>query len=302
LPREVITGNTGLCIELSLMYASVLKAAGLHPIIFLIPGHAFPGILINNYYYAIEATGVGGQGLNSIMSADQAFAAGSQELKTFIDGYQKGDTRNIIIDVNDLEAKGVVPMELSDDDFLRKKVDDIAASFSGGGTSAVTAANATANKGGGGGGNTRRTTTKNDNGGGGSSVRTYSGAINVSYPASWTRKDYPVQQLNTLASRIISPDQSSGISVWNISASNPDQALYIVRTQLAAFQQYITYQRTGTGNGYTLYQGVSTYNGVQQRWEGAFRTGGNGVVGVTVGGLNYNANVTLFNNIISSVR
>ena len=37
LPREVITGNTGLCIELSCLYASVLSAAGVDPIIYLIP-------------------------------------------------------------------------------------------------------------------------------------------------------------------------------------------------------------------------------------------------------------------------
>ncbi len=35
LPREVVSGNTGLCIELSLLHASVYKAAGLHPVIFL---------------------------------------------------------------------------------------------------------------------------------------------------------------------------------------------------------------------------------------------------------------------------
>ena len=144
LPREVITGNTGLCIELSLMYASVLKAAGLHPAIFLIPGHAFPGILASDGYYAIEATGISGAGLSSvakIQNPDEAFNSGEQELKTFFEGLQKGDTRNIIIDVNDLETRGVVPMELGDDEFLRKKVDDIAATFSGGGVSTTPATN-----------------------------------------------------------------------------------------------------------------------------------------------------------------
>src|SRR5690606_32900550 len=33
LPREIITGTTGLCLELSLLYASVLSNAGLEPII-----------------------------------------------------------------------------------------------------------------------------------------------------------------------------------------------------------------------------------------------------------------------------
>src|SRR3569833_203187 len=133
LPREVVTGNTGLCIELSLMYASVLKAAGLQPVIFLIPGHAFPGIKTSAGYYAIEATGVGIQSQGGAMNPQQAFQRGMDELKTFFDGLQKGDYRNMIIDVNDLESMGVVPMVLGDDEFLRKKIDDIAATFSNGG-------------------------------------------------------------------------------------------------------------------------------------------------------------------------
>lgn len=54
LPREVVTGNTGLCIELSLFYASVLMAAGLEPIIYLIPGHAYPGIKVNGQYLRLK--------------------------------------------------------------------------------------------------------------------------------------------------------------------------------------------------------------------------------------------------------
>ena len=42
LAREVVTGNTGLCIELALLHASVLKAAGNHAVIFLIPGSCIP--------------------------------------------------------------------------------------------------------------------------------------------------------------------------------------------------------------------------------------------------------------------
>lgn len=61
LPREVVTGNTGLCIELSLLYASILANEGLSPIIYLIPGHAYPGFQLGGKYYAIEATSIGGK-------------------------------------------------------------------------------------------------------------------------------------------------------------------------------------------------------------------------------------------------
>jgi hypothetical protein len=306
LPREVITGNTGLCIELSLMYASVLKAAGLHPVIFLIPGHAFPGVLVNGYYYAIEATGVGGQGLGGTMTSQQAYERGSEELKTFMTGWQQGDTRNIIIDVNNLEAAGVVPMELSDDDYLRKKVDDIAATFSGGGavntttnTNSAPVRNSTPRR------SSNNNTHRSNNGDNGnnssSGTSTYSGAISFSYPANWTRRNYPVANLNTLVSVVGTADQT-GASVWNISASSTDQALYIVKQQLAALGQTITFQRTNQANGYTMYQGVSYYKGQSQRWEGVFRTGGNGIVGVTMSSPNFNGNTDVFNSIIRTIR
>ena len=68
LPREVITGKTGLCIELTLLYASIMMNAGMDPIIYLIPGHAYPGFRMNGNYYAIESTGIGGEGLGGRMT------------------------------------------------------------------------------------------------------------------------------------------------------------------------------------------------------------------------------------------
>ncbi|MBS1525107.1 MAG: hypothetical protein JST19_05625 [Bacteroidetes bacterium] len=298
LPREVITGNTGLCIELSLFYASVLKAAGLHPVIFLIPGHAFPGVLVNNNLYAIEATGVNGGGLGGVYSAAQAYNRGAEELKTFIQAAQQGDTRYIYIDVNDLESRGVIPMELADDEFLRKKVDDLTANFGGGGSTNFTAANTTART-------THSSERRSSGGGGGNSSALgnyFSGPISFSYPGSWGRRDYPVAQLNTLVAQVGTSDAQTGISIWNVQASTPDQALYIIRTQLAAFQQYIQYQKTGSSNGYTMYQGVTNYSGGQRRWEGVFRSGGNGVAGITLSSPNFAGYQGLFNQIISTVR
>jgi len=302
LPREVITGNTGLCIELSLMYASVLKAAGLHPVIFLIPGHAFPGILASDGYYAIEATGCGGQGLGGSLNPQQAFQRGEDELKTFLTTLNQGDTRNIIIDVNNLESAGVIPMELPDDDFLRKKVDDIAATFSGGGSTSAPFPTATART------PERRPAPARSSGGnrnsesGNSGSNMYSGAISFSYPGSWGRRDHPFTQLPTLMAQVGTSDAQTGISIWNVTASSPDQALYVIRTELATMGQYIQYQRTNYANGYTMYQGVTTYNGIQRRWEGVFRTGGNGIVGITLGSPDFSGNQSLFNSIIRTVR
>ncbi len=303
LPREVITGNTGLCIELSLMYASVLKAAGLHPVIFLIPGHAFPGILASDgYYYAIEATGCGGQGLGGSLTPLAAYQRGSEELKTFVTGLNQGDTRNIIIDVNNLEAAGVVPMELSDDDYLRKKVDDIAATFSGGGATSTPFTATTART------PVRRPAPVRSSGGnrsnesGNSGSNTYSGAISFSYPGAWGRRDHPFAQLPALTAQVGVIETQTGASIWNVAASTPDQALYIIRSQMTALGETMTYQRTNYANGYTMYQGITYYQGRSMRWEGVFRAGGNGIVGVTMGSPNFGDNTETFNSIIRSIR
>ena len=120
LPREVITGNTGLCLELSLLYASVLSNAGLDPIIFLIPGHAYPGFKLNGQYYAIEATGIGGEGLGKIMTAEEAFETGQKELSEFIPKWQNGDPRYTLVDIHEVNQQGVTPMALKDDAFYVK--------------------------------------------------------------------------------------------------------------------------------------------------------------------------------------
>lgn len=126
LPREVITGNTGLCLELSLLYASVLSNAGLEPIIFMIPGHAFPGVIFNGSYYAIEATGIGGEGIGGRMSTEKAFEYGMKELNDFFDKAMIGDPKYNIIDIVRLNQEGVTAMYLPNDNFLKEKVDQIA--------------------------------------------------------------------------------------------------------------------------------------------------------------------------------
>lgn len=133
LPREVITGNTGLCIEMTFLYASVFEAAGLDPVLFFIPGHAYPGIRYNGNLYAIEATAVGGEGLGKIASPFEAFQTGMKNVKEFNQKVQQGDSRYTLIDIKALNQQGVQQMELSDDAFLRVKVDELAAKFAQGG-------------------------------------------------------------------------------------------------------------------------------------------------------------------------
>jgi len=292
LPREVVTGNTGLCIELSLLYASILKSAGLHPVIFLIPGHAYPGILVNGQYYAIEATGIGGEGLGSRMSPADAYKAGMKELNEFVQNLQAGDNRYTYVDIDAMEAKGVVPMELKDDEFLRKKIDEIAESFSGGSRTVPEEPESHLEK-----------QSYAGTGNSSSSVRSYSGVVSFSYPAGWQRYNYPFAQFPFVVSAIRSRDNTSWISVYNLpGAGSADQAMQYIANRLYSGGISVRYQLVNNANGYAVYRGTSSSNTGTTEWEGAFRSSGNGIVGITVGGLNYEQKSGMFNSILSTVR
>jgi hypothetical protein len=60
LPRDVILSNSGLCIELTLLWASVLEHLGIESYVFLIPGHAFIVVPIDqeSKYLPIECTAI----------------------------------------------------------------------------------------------------------------------------------------------------------------------------------------------------------------------------------------------------
>lgn len=133
LPREVITGNTGLCIEMAFLYTSVFAAEGLEPFVFFVPGHAYPGVRFNGQFLAIESTAVNGAGLGGVYSADEAFEKGMKNLQKFFENYQQGVPGYSIIDVNALVKNGVQQMELNDDAFLRVKVDEMAQRMAVGG-------------------------------------------------------------------------------------------------------------------------------------------------------------------------
>ena len=291
LPREVVTGNTGLCIELSLLYASILKSAGLHPIIFLVPGHAYPGILVNGQYYAIEATGIGGEGLGSRLSPNDAFEAGMKELKECIQNMQAGDNRYAIIDIEALEAKGVVPMELKDDEFLRKKIDEIAVSFSGGQKNNPNQNNSQYAK--------ESTSTESSG-----AVSTYSGAVSFSYPAAWGRYDHPVRQKPYLVSVIGPKDGSTEIDVVSISGSqNSNQAIEYVKQQMLASGMHLQYQQVNSNNGYDYYRGnTTTSNNVHFKWIGVFHNSENGHNGVFIGSTHFSKTENILNSILSTVR
>ena len=282
LPREVITGNTGLCIELSVLYASVLSAAGIDPIIYMVPGHAYPGFRMNGQYYAIEATGIGGEGLGNIMSAEDAFKQGQKQLNEFIQQSQAGDPRYTIVDIHNVNAQGVTSMDLKDNDFMRKKVDDIVASWSDG--QQVQPNN-----------NGNNTIRVPDN-----RIRTNNNALSFAIPSGWQTVMQPAPQMPILTAQVMAPDQSTTVSVFDVQTNNVQDAMLTINQHMMNFGMEMQYQANG-GNGLIgqTYSSNGTFN-----WIGKILQTRQGIRFVAVGSPDYmyQQNSGIINQVYNSIR
>ena len=286
LPREVISGNTGLCLELSTLYASVLSSVGLNPVIFFSPGHAYPGVKVNGQYYAIESTGIGGEGLGGIASAEDAFKGGMKNLEEFMKAIQAGDPRYSLVDINEANAVGITSMNLDDNDFLRKKVDDIAMNFAPGqqGNVNVNAPNV-AVAGGGGGGDSNRA----------------SGTLSFNTPSGWQTYRSPAPEVPIWTMQVVSPDQAVSISVYDIPANSSQNAMQLVSQYFSQSGLQLEYQINGgkvTGNTYypangTVYKWIARIAPVQ---------GGYRFIAVGADNRNYEQYSGVINTVYKSIK
>ena len=291
LPREVITGKTGLCIELSLLYASIMSCAGMDPVVYLVPGHAYPGFRMNNKLYAIESTGIGGEGLGSKMSVEEAYQTGMKNLDECIQKINSGDDRYSIIDIRQSIKDGAVAMELKDDNFLRQKIDEIAKSFdaANSGIREDVKTNGVQENGGGGNANGDDNSGGNNTGGGSGNVPSgynlYQGVVTFAYPASWQilpRNEYTVPQSKHV---IGNKSNAAYVSVYNFPGlNNPEQALQSINQWVGKFGYGLQYKNAGQANGYTIFNGqTGNASGAAFNWMAAFKSTGNGVTGLTAG-------------------
>ena len=284
LPREVITGNTGLCLELSTLYASILSSAGIDPVIFLVPGHAYPGFKMNGQYYAIEATGIGGEGLGGIQTVDKAVETGMKSLQDFFTKQQQGDPRYTMVDIHMANQNGATAMVLKDDDFLRKKVDEMVAVWGEGKSNKkqIVYVQPTSNT-------TRDVTPR----------PAVNRSLSVAIPSSWQtiRKPYP--DMPVLTANAIAPDQATSISVFDVPTSNAYEALDLIRGYLYNYGQEVSYQLNGNQIAGQTYSSYGTLN-----WVGKVLNRGNSVRIVTVGAPDYlyNQKSGVINQLFNSIR
>jgi hypothetical protein len=279
LPREIITGNAGICIELSIMYASVLSSAGIDPIIFLVPGHAYPGFKMAGQYFAIEATGILGEGLGKIHTAQEAFEDGMKQLEEFIKAAQSGDPRYMLVDVHELNNRGVVSMNLDDNEFLRKKVDEIAQNFTARPTrTRITSHDATRQQ---------------------TQIARFPGPLSFIIPSGWQTFNYPSPNFRILIAQVASPDQIASVSVYDIPATSAQNAMQ----QLVQYfyQMGLNLEYTISGNNV---QGTSSNYAAVFQWKGKIAPGSGGYRLVAIGADQrfYNQYAGVINSIYNSIN
>lgn len=297
LPREVISGNTGLCIELALLHASVYKAAGLSPVIFLIPGHAYPGIKVGNSYLAIESTMIGGEGIGGRGTADQALSRGMQELKEWYANVQKGNPWYRVLEIDDLYNNGFKDMEMTPDAIQSAEVDKIINAWPTCLLTAVVPSARPSHS------EERHETRRGDNHPNANSSWTSldNGGIGCNYPASWSAVSNPLPQLPQLTSVFFSPDRTDQVELYRMPMGpTPQQAIAYIRSVITRMGENITYQQSGMIGDITRFDGRSAGSNGVLTWAAFFRMTNNGTVGLIVGSKRGADAVT--NSIINSIH
>ncbi|MBW7870248.1 MAG: hypothetical protein H3C39_04220 [Flavobacteriia bacterium] len=304
LPREVVTGKTGLCIELSILYASVLMNAGLDPIIFLIPGHAYPGFRLNGNFYAIEATGIGGEGMEGgRMNSMAALQMGMKELETFFQSAMMGDERYMIVDIRESIKNGAVAMELKDDSFLRGKVDEIARSFGGGmayNPQPQVSYTNYENPGG--------TNTGGGNSGGSSPAapsgyKNYKGTISFAYPSSWRIKSNNGSSMPQLKKVLSSQNSDTFVEIYDFKGvSSAQAALNQIQQYLMSFGGNLQYSPAGESNGFQLFSGQSNFENILLQWVAVFKRTSSGYSAAIVGTNASNPSQGVVENILNTIH
>ena len=107
LPGEVLDQSSGNCIELTLLYASVVEALGMQSALVIIPGHAYVAVRLddtNDSYYFIETTMIGSA------TFDAALKEGLTEWQDAQPHVASADTDYGWVDVADARKTGITPI------------------------------------------------------------------------------------------------------------------------------------------------------------------------------------------------
>jgi hypothetical protein len=297
LPREVLLGGAGLCIELASLYATITEAAGLDPVIFLTSTHAFPGVRVNGELHGFEATAVGTPGMGEKRHTfEEALKRGEEEKVIWMNGGNRQIGQQImLLDLHYLHhTAGIVPPELPDDPAARQKIDETFDRLLGSNRRAdadeapaerPTARRAAATPA------PSRSATANPKPG--VAVNRYADPnrfFTLSLPASWSVNPYPAQGFKSLALSALDPDQNLGLAVYVFPGSQTvETALSQINAYATSAGAHLSVKEQGAvkngGRDYRQFFGRTSFDqgGGPREWVAYARSFTGGAVVITLG-------------------
>lgn len=298
LPRDVIITNQGLCVELALLWSSVMEHLGVRTTVIFRPGHAFTLVWYGQGPYdfiPVECTAITPMavGSNKFVPFNDAVNMAAEDLKK--QQYQ------IWINIQQYQQQGFRPPELPSMDI--DKIKNILAQRRRGGGRQVAQNN---------GGDQSQADDQANNVGGNSGpvadgFYRWTGAnnlISVDIPQRWSRmENAPIPGMIFVAE---DAQTSVGVNIFHYpSLRSPQDAMrQTSQSFLSAAGVRLKILSTQPKGDMVVYTGQSqTRNGVN-KWVGAFRSTDAGVLGFFIGatGNNFDHNSKLIQYIISTAH
>jgi hypothetical protein len=299
LPRDVITTNNGLCIELAILWASILDQLGCQTCIVMIPGHAFTVVVAGDKYYPVECTAITPKAVGA--TADVPFekameiALGNlqkQQYKIFFpvqkfrgDGYASPE-------LPDVEVDKIKEMLASREREASDAAKNVAQNQPPPAPPAQDAQQGTPAQ------NQPPPTEQ-----GMSHFEHSAGLVSFSYPDSWKVLQPPTQLGITF--RVYDPSTAMGMDVVEVPrATSASEALKVVGRAFARTGGRIRVEDSKMQGDLTVVLGHTTGSAGENEWYGVFRPVRGGVIGVAAGSpaTNFQANRQALLKLLDTVR
>ena len=294
LPRDVITSNNGLCIELAILWASILDQLGCQAYIVLRPGHAFTVVRAADRDFPIECTAITPKavGENADVPCEKAMQMALDDLHN--------QQFKIFLSVQQYRSQGYSPPELPDVDV--DKIKSMLASREREGAPAsqgpsVAQGQAPGAREG------PQTTGQNQPQQGMAKYEHKSGLVSFSYPESWQILQPPTALGITF--RVYDPSTSMGMDVVEVpNANSTNEAIKAVARAFARNGGRIQVEDSKKEGELTVVLGRTlSASGINQ-WFGVFRPVRGGVIGVAAGSptSNFQTNRQALLQLLDTVR
>jgi hypothetical protein len=300
LPRDVITTNNGLCIELAILWASILDQLGCQTYIVMRPGHAFTIVQAGDKYYPVECTAITPKavGSNTEVPFEKAMQMAMEDL-------QKQQYK-IFYSVQQYRSQGYASPELPDVD-----VDKVKGMLASREREAADEAKNVAQA-----QNQPAAPPAQDTQEGGQAAQNQppaqqgmaqyqhsAGLVSFSYPDSWKVLQPPTQLGITF--RVFDPSTAMGMDVVEVpNANSANDAIKAVRRAFARTGSQIRVEDSKVQGDLTVVLGHTTGSSGENEWFGVFRPVRGGVIGVAAGSpaSNFQSNRQALLKLLDTVR